>query len=249
MQTDIMSLLMGGVQPPQNPTQDAKPAPAKSGWESVFSNPATQAGLLSMGLQLMTPTWGNPWAAGIGAGAEGATRQQEAQRAETLAGGDSGITPYQQAQLEQEDRKITSAENIAGANRTSRERIAAGKKPSSAGGASIYRATLGMYKPQLDMLALTGDQEAYDTMLAQAHADAQGRMDAWEAQSGVSNSQISPSAGGPVGTTGGNGTAPAANVGPSGTGAGVATPTTQAEYDALPSGTQYNYNGKTYTKK
>jgi hypothetical protein len=67
---------LGGMLAPQ-PTLGQPNPQLKQEWDGWLQNPANRAGLLSFGLQMMSPTWGNQLAASVGAGAEAYTATQE----------------------------------------------------------------------------------------------------------------------------------------------------------------------------
>lgn len=70
---------LGGLIAPQ-PALGAPNPQLKQEWDGWLQNPANRAGLLSFGLQMMSPTWGNQLAASVGAGAEAYTATQEDQQ-------------------------------------------------------------------------------------------------------------------------------------------------------------------------
>lgn len=113
---------LGALVAPQ-PQLGAPDPGLKAEWDGWLSNPANRAGLLQFGLQLMTPTWGNPMAQAIGSGVEAAagTESEEYRRAQSEQARSERLGEASARRQEAAELKRMSLED----RRTARETAAA----------------------------------------------------------------------------------------------------------------------------
>lgn len=232
--------LAGLFQPQQ--VAPAQPDPGlKAEWDGFLSNPKNRAGLLSFGLGLMTPTWGNSFANALGAGAEAYGAVEKEQQAEAIRQENAGRATSEKQKDRDLQRELNDADNKAALERTKYSSDAATNRAAgrySRGAQAIFdriyaKTAADIRKAQSDILRPGYDPDAppltEDEIAAQAAAAAAKAADAHEARfgtgktagsgsaapddGGASNSQISPGTdGGGDSAPAGEG-APAANVG------------------------------------
>lgn len=227
--------LAGLFQPQQ--AAPAQPDPnLKAEWDGFLSNPKNRAGILSFGLGLMQPTWGNSFANALGAGAEAYGAVEKIQQDEAVRQGNIGRATSEKEKDRQLTRDMNKEDNESAMART---KYSADATISRAGIANAAKWSRGanalfekVYKQKLDSLLkpdiVTFDpkappltEEEMNMKAAQAAAAAADAFDARFGTSGTgqgtdagaSNSQKSGSAveGGDSGPAGEG--APAANVG------------------------------------
>jgi hypothetical protein len=232
--------LAGLFQPQQ--AAPAQPDPGlKAEWDGFLSNPKNRAGLLSFGLGLMTPTWGNSFANALGAGAEAYGAVEKEQQAEAIRQENAGRSVSEKQKDRDLQRELNDADNKAALERTKYSSDAATSRAGmrgasySKGAQSLFNRTYAETVKSLknpNILANGYDPDAppltEEEIDMQATAAASRAADAFEHRfgtgtgstggagtggGGASNSQISPGtgAGGDSAPTGKG--APAANVG------------------------------------
>lgn len=216
-------LLFNPQQPqPATPEQQAQ---LKQSWDQYLSDPKVRAGMLSMGLQLMTGGWGGfgqQLAQGIGAGAEAyggveKLQQDEARRQEAqgLALGEKEKDRNLRVQLEQMQQE--GADKRLDKTLSAREDARSGGGAYSKGAQQLYRTTYAQaLKRAKEGDLINGidplDDDAAQTVAAEAAAKA---ADAFDGRfGGPSNSAISaamPGKGGSQGPGGKAATGPLKN--------------------------------------
>ena len=232
--------LAGLFQPQQ--AAPAQPDPGlKAEWDGFLSNPKNRAGLLSFGLGLMTPTWGNSFANALGAGAEAYGAVEKEQQAEAIRQENAGRSVSEKQKDRDLQRELNDADNKAALERTKYSADAATSRAGmkgasySKGAQSLFNRTYAETVKSLknpNILAPGYDPDAppltEEEIDMQATAAASRAADAFEHRfgtgtgstggagtggGGASNSQISPGTGaGGDSAPAGEG-APAANVG------------------------------------
>lgn len=143
---------LGGMLAPQ-PTLGTPDPKLKQEWDGWLQNPANRAGLLSFGLQMMSPSWGNQLAASVGAGAEAYSATQEdmqatAEREQVRA---ENRSDRQSARADSMELKRMALED----RKTAREEAKADKKAMASERqlAALMRLEASLAKQESDLAA------------------------------------------------------------------------------------------------